>query len=212
MNKRLISKIGVIYIVLLSVLSYIVLSIFFWNTQFDINLKLYLNIVVYLEIFGLIIMVLSILFEFRQELVRSFLFGIAGATIVLIYLFYTFVVVIDDTSINDDLNLLLNEFRLFYLFPSTGLLISIYVLNIFSLISRSRISETEIDTVKRYVLDLEPYPTKIEIKEISEKTKIDKGMVSKVVKEMIETRDINAEYYKSTNSILFRQEEELSQS
>ena len=83
-------------------------------------------------------------------------------------------------------------------------------MNTFSLISRSRISESESDNVKRHILDLIPHSKKIEIKEISEKTKIDRGTVSKIVENMIETRDINAEYFRSTNSILFHHEKELS--
>ncbi len=211
MKKKLVSTIGIIYVVLLGVLSYIIMSIFFWNTQFDV--KHYLNIVVYAEIFGLIVILPSILFEFRQDFLRSFFFGIAGATIVLIYLYYTFIVASDGwTYTTAELKPLLNDFKLLYLFPSTGIIISIYVLNAFSLISRSRISESESDNVKRYILDLIPHSNKIEIKEISEKTKIDRGTVSKIVEIMIEARDIKAEYFRSTNSILFRHEKELSPS
>jgi hypothetical protein len=79
------------------------------------------------------------------------------------------------------------------------------ILNAFLLISNRRLNVEEEALIKRTVLDLGTKFSRLDVKEISEKCKVDKGTIVKVVKNMVGNQEIYAEYFKSSNSVSFNQ-------
>lgn len=66
--------------------------------------------------------------------------------------------------------------------------------------------------IRKTVLDLSIKFTRLEIREIREECKVDhEDLVIKVIKEMIKNKEIYAEYFKSSNSILFNQQANIDE-
>jgi len=65
--------------------------------------------------------------------------------------------------------------------------------------------------IKKTILDLGTKFTRLEVKEIGEKCKVDKITIIKVIKEMIENQEIYAEYFKSSNSVAFNQQANINE-
>lgn len=65
--------------------------------------------------------------------------------------------------------------------------------------------ETDLLLVKKTILKLGTMFDRLDIHEISEKCGIDKSSIISVIKEMVNNKEIYAEYFKSTNSVAFNQ-------
>lgn len=65
--------------------------------------------------------------------------------------------------------------------------------------------------IKKTIIDLGTKFTRLEVKEIAEKCKVDKNSITNVVKNMIENQEIYAEYFKSTKSVSFNQQANIDE-
>ena len=65
--------------------------------------------------------------------------------------------------------------------------------------------ETDLNLVKKTILKLSTMFDRLDIHEVSEKCGIDKNSIISVIKEMVNNKEIYAEYFKSSNSVAFNQ-------
>ncbi|GAG80484.1 unnamed protein product, partial [marine sediment metagenome] len=76
-----------------------------------------------------------------------------------------------------------------------------FILNTLMLIPRLTESREKRESLKRKILDLGTQFTRLEIKEISEKCDEDYELIIRIIKSMINNREIYAEYFNSTKTI-----------
>ena len=81
-----------------------------------------------------------------------------------------------------------------------------FILNTLMLIPRLTESREKRESLKRKILDLGTQFTRLEIKEISEKCNQDYELIIRIIKNMIINREIYAEYFNSTRTIVINQQ------
>lgn len=84
------------------------------------------------------------------------------------------------------------------------LIMSIYIL-IYLHKSRKNVDFSEETKIRQIILDAGTKFSRIKIKEISENSKVDKISILKVIKDMIQNREIYGEYFGSSRTISFNQ-------
>lgn len=80
-----------------------------------------------------------------------------------------------------------------------------FIINVIFLILKNIEIIKEEALIKRKVLDFGTKITRLKINDISEKTKVDKDTCIKVLRKMIENKEIFAEYFNSSKTIAFNQ-------
>jgi len=87
----------------------------------------------------------------------------------------------------------------------TGSLIgffSIYfVLTLFLIIKKSK----ETAEIKKKILDLSVKLTRVEVKEISERVKVDNNAVKRVMKEMVQNEEVYGKFFSTSKALVFNQ-------
>jgi len=94
------------------------------------------------------------------------------------------------------------------------LLIFLCLINIVTYLFNKYYNKRIIDEktiIKRIILDFCTKYTRLEIKEITEESKIDKQTIIGVVKDMIKNEEIYAHYFKSTNMVVFNQQANIDE-
>lgn len=65
--------------------------------------------------------------------------------------------------------------------------------------------------VKKKILDLSTKLTRVEVKEISERVKIDKDTVKRVMKEMVQNKKVYGKYFSTSKALVFNQKANISE-
>jgi hypothetical protein len=94
--------------------------------------------------------------------------------------------------------------NIFLFIISVILLGGIIAVNI--IITTAKFEDEDISLVKKTILELSTKFTRLSVKEISEKTKVDKDTIIRAITSMIARREIHAEYFKSTKMVSFDQQ------
>lgn len=85
-------------------------------------------------------------------------------------------------------------------------IISYNLLFAFTIIfNRMKFKKDEITLIK-IILNLSTQFARLEVREISEDCKVDRDTIVKIVKKLIESKEIYADYFKSTKSVAFNQQ------
>jgi hypothetical protein len=153
-----------------------------------------------LFIYGLIELTLIIVSLIYLQILRkreSIIFGILGTTFLLIEFFIHFSSYFFDSQFSIGMG-----FITFFISISLIFMINI----IFLLLNESKIENFD---VKSLVLDLGTKYDRLEVKEISQKSKIDGISIVYILKDMIKSQEINAEYFSSSRAIVFDQRANL---
>jgi len=156
----------------------------------------------YLGWIGPLFVFFSIAYVFYLNINRAILTGVVGCTIIGFIIGGIFII---GSSIN------LNPSNLLYLFIGLLLIIIMCSVNVVLFEFKSRQDIEEEAVIKRIILDLGIKFTRLEVKEISEKCKVDRTTVLEVLKNMIENQEIYAEYFKTTKSVSFNQQANIDE-
>lgn len=65
--------------------------------------------------------------------------------------------------------------------------------------------------IKKKILDLSTKITRVEVKEISERVKIDKDTVKKVMKEMVQRKEVFGKYFSTSRALVFNQKANIDE-
>lgn len=94
------------------------------------------------------------------------------------------------------------------IFPLLDRVLFVYLLIFYSTLlfySRRKIIKEE-SIIRKVLLDLSTKHTRLEVRELSERTNSDADTLKKVALEMIENNEIFARYFSASRSIVFNQE------
>ena len=168
-----------------------ILQLRFFGTT---NIKLVLNFEIYLLFSALFLIALSLIYYYYLDIRKIIILGSIGNTIIFII-----------TIINNHVIYEYPEFPEVVPFFFSGLLTLVSSLVIYSilLISLIRLKQSEFLLVKKTILDLGTHFAQLEIREIAEECKIDKNTIIKIVMDMIDKKEIFADYFNSTKTVIF---------
>lgn len=167
------------------------------------------------QFIGLGIYIISIVFVYRLEFRRSLIVSCLGFILFLIPDIAQFSIqsniISHQLGMNsEEFNFLLKSFNpisntisvLVYIFLITQILIFI-----------SQFIESAEDKikVKKQILKLGTKFTRLQVKEIAEKCKVNHSMIIRIAKEMINNKEIYAEYFKSSKSVVFNQQANIDE-
>ena len=149
---------------------------------------------------GVFVIIISIFFLLRYNLENAFFYGIVGTSIMTIM----FIIVIVELFIFNSLTITL----IFELLP----IILLYSINciIYLLMYYSPTIKEEA-LVKRIILEMGTKFSRTEIKEVSEKSRVDITSIIKIVKQMITNQEIHGIYFNSTETIAFNQQSNIKE-
>jgi len=149
---------------------------------------------------ALIFILISIIQIYLLKIRTTFIFSLIGTSI----LFYVF----------------LTEFQLMPYF-SMHILIPIFSISGFTLIFYSYTlflilflilkNPKETAEIKKKILDLSTKLTRVEVKEISERVKIDKDTVKKIMKEMVQRKEVFGKYFSTSRALVFNQKANIDE-
>ncbi|MHA2035787.1 MAG: hypothetical protein ACW972_10595 [Promethearchaeota archaeon] len=94
-----------------------------------------------------------------------------------------------------------------------GILSWIVLSTISIILSRVKFKEKEEDMslIKKTILELGIKFDRLEVHDISEKCGADKSSIIRVIKEMVKNNEVYAEYFKTTNSVVFNQKANIEE-
>jgi len=228
MNRKSINVFGTLYILLLSMNIFILFIIYNWiNTLYytspnETSLPILvsdINLQINIAFLGTLLIIISVVLLFIKKLSRSSTLGFIGNILQLILLFSPPIVFYGQKSNMepDKYIQFTNEFgsiSVFYLLCFC----LIFLINIMPLLYdrfKQDIQETAI--IHRVILDLGTKYTKLQVKEIAEtcknelNTKIELNTIIKKIREMIANNEIYAQYFRSTNSVVFNQQSNIEE-
>ena len=210
MNKKTSFRIGVIYGIIYVVFLSLILILFPY--QFTINHDAPINenhslisSLTLSELFllpiGLILIFLSIFYIYRLEIIKAITFGITGWIIISIILFFLYnVFIVFPFMINSIL----------FIICMILLLISISIIILLGIL-KSVSNFNEQAKIRKEILELGIKFTRLEVREISEKCKVDRDAIIDVIKKMIANKEIYAEFFKSSKTISFNQQANIDE-
>jgi hypothetical protein len=161
-----------------------------------------LKIIIYFTYpFGFLFILISGFYIYRLKIKKSIIFGIVGTIIYVLTVFYFTIVYLQ----NRELQLLLLIFL--------WVLSSILNIIIFTLLRSEKKELTFEDEmiIKKIVLDLGTKYTRLEVREISEKCGNVSDSIIGVLNSMIMNKEIYAEFFKSSNTVLFDQQANIDE-
>jgi len=228
MNRKSINVFGTLYILLLSINIFILFIIYNWiNTLYyaspnEMSLPILvsdINLQINIAFLGTLLIIISVILLFFKKLNRSSTLGFIGILLQLILLFSPPIVFYGQKyNMEPDKYIqFTNEFgsiSAFYLLC----ICLIFLINIIPLLYdrfKPDIHETAI--IRKLILDLGTKYPKLQVKEIAEtcknelKTKIELSTIIRRIREMIANNEIYAQYFKSSNTIVFNQQSNIEE-
>lgn len=169
-----------------------------------INILFVLQIVLlnqYFWLFYLAFQAISITFFFRLKVLKALIIGIIGSIESILYIMYDIMIL-----------------PVLYEGIWTSMDVSTFILRIIFIICSFSIQayitymiikppKKEVENIKESVLEMSEKYTIATIKEISEKSKSDHYIVSKVLAKMIKENQINADYFRRSKKVAFYSKE-----
>lgn len=210
MNKKTSVRISIIYGIFCIIFLFSMLILF--PFQFTINFDAPINenytlisLLTLSELFllpiGLMLIFLSIFYIYHLKIIRSITIGyigwlIIGIVLLFLYIIFTFFPLMINSAI-------FNICMILFLISIS----IIILLNILKAISNF----DEQAKIRKTILDLGTKFTRLEVREISEKCKIDRDAIIDIIKKMIVNKEIYAEYFKSSKTISFNQQANIDE-
>jgi hypothetical protein len=201
------------YGILLGVISTIISVIFFINAiliigsisimqVFDSGDTFLLLLYYYLLPFNLIQFIVSFLI-FRTNFKNGLIFSLfSSISIIIVLISFSnppqYIIEIQSTIFH---NILLNS----------GFLICFFVIDFVLIILLKRENPKEVAEIKRKILDLSTKLTRVEVKEIAERVKTNRNLVKKVMRTMLENREVYGKYFSSSRALVFNQKVNIAE-
>jgi len=162
------------------------------------------DLLFYLYFLSYVFILISIYYLYHLKIRRSIIFGIVGTSFYLITVLNFMVIY---PVFRDDSNYSSSESNQFLLIIFFLLFCSIInAIIIFLLRSEKKILAFEDEAIiKKTILDLGTKFTRLETREISEKSGYDSDSIVKVLNSMISRNEIYAEYFKTASTVSFDQ-------
>ena len=217
MKSSKLNKIGLVYMIIIAVFYLIViiyhisLAMFMdsllWGESIDLDLYSILDdpfkAAGLVGMISLILIIPSIIYIFSMKLKLVSIFGFVSI-ITLIFYFgvHINIVVIIPSNQYSTSNLLF--FILLWMLFALIVLINV-------LLKMVKISEEDTSLVKKSILELSIKFTRLRVKEIAEKSKVDKDTIILTIKEMIAKKEIYAEYFNSSKTVSFNKEANIDE-
>jgi len=108
-------------------------------------------------------------------------------------------------------NIVSNE----YYFNFLSFLVSVFlffpVIGVQFLLIKVKITIEDISIVKKAILNLSTKFTRLQVREIAERTKIDKDTIIRTIKSMITRKEIHAQYFESSKEVSFDKDANISE-
>lgn len=136
---------------------------------------------------------------FFKLLIRTgtFLTYIINIPIVFVLIFYLYYI--------DPLSDVPSNIGLFFLSLIISSLILVFSLTLILYLSNLKPKFEQIQIIKKKILELSTKITRIEMREASELSKIDKDTVKKVMKEMVQNKEVYGKFFSTSKSLVFNQ-------
>ncbi|KKM96127.1 hypothetical protein LCGC14_1181200 [marine sediment metagenome] len=187
MKKKLVYGIGIANVCLLIFIWFVLTSRLSGIFDFEFTQAISDLILIsdQLNLLNAVIIIITILFLFTLEVRKALIIGIIG------FSFY-----------------LLNEINIMLLTSSYLILRVLVIIFYFSLqiilyYKHFKRNLKEVEIIKDIIYNLRRKFTITKILEITERSKSDKNIVQDTINEMIENKDINADYFKRSKTIVF---------
>ena len=198
MNKKHVNLFGLMNLVFIIVL--LIMFTKFGDTYFDrwVALNQFNKSVIFISGFifyvTYIIFFLSIAYIFYFDINKAILFGFFESSVNLVILIifiiiYTFEYLINKNAI--------------YFITYSMIIAGLVIINIMLFTFKSGQTVSKEALIRKTILDLGTKFDRLEVKEISEECDVNKNSIIIVIKEMIQNRDIFAEYFNSSKSVSF---------
>ena len=217
MKSKKVNKIGLVY-VLTIVVFYLIVIVYhlglasfmdslLWGESIDLDLYRRLDnpfkLAGFAGMISLISIIPSIIYIFSMKLNLATIFGFVSIITLIFYFgIHINIVVIIPSYRYSTSNLLL--FILLWILFALIVLFNI-------LLKRVKVSEEDTSLVKKSILELSKKFYRLRVKEIAEKSKVDKDTIITTIKEMIVKKEIYAEYFKSSKTVSFNKEANIDE-
>ena len=210
MRKKTVYDFGIIYIILLILTYNVIFSRFYWYSwEYDINNKeigdfllFYYDFQIYYNTFSLVIIIITIIFIFSLKITIANILGVLGTILYIIGTLLMFYV---------HLNLAPYRFPIYYLPLVFIVLVSYFLIHSFLILLNLKTNVDEELKIKKTILDIGTKFTESQVQEISEKCNSDKNTIVRIIKKMIENKEIYAEYFKSSKTVAFYQQQNINE-
>ena len=210
MKKEQLSRYGIYFTILIGVFYAAIIiyniglyifawDVLLWSGQHDLHYALEgrFQIASFIGM-GSLIVIPSVFLLFKLKKKLACILGWVGIGFAIIYLLQHFSMIIIILSNGYPVNNL-------YLFITSVFFLGAMIVTNLN-ITTIKIKEEETSLVKKAILELSTKFTRLNVKEISENTNIDKDTIIRVITSMISQKEIHAEFFKSTKMVSFDQQ------
>jgi DNA-binding MarR family transcriptional regulator len=97
------------------------------------------------------------------------------------------------------------------IFSISGFTLIFYSYTLFLILFLILKNPKETAEIKKKILDLSTKLTRVEVKEISERVKIDKDTVKKIMKEMVQRKEVFGKYFSTSRALVFNQKANIDE-
>lgn len=150
--------------------------------------------------FGLLLIALSYKFIKNLDIMHAFKYGIAGCSllifnIIFILIFYP----------------MYSHYSFVFYYDIFSIILFCVFLGLIFRYQNSLKEASDETRIRKTILDFGTKLTRLKVDEIAEKTKTFHATIIDVVNDMIESREIYARYFESSNSVVFNQEKNIEE-
>lgn len=163
----------------------------------------YYGFMVLIEDISIIPSIISIIMIFRSKIKMTRIFGGITAVLLIIIVILTLITDIFYSSNFSAINIILLVISLLL----TACISIMIIIRIFLLKSE----EADLISIRKMILDLSTKFTRLRVKEIAEKCKVDDLSIINVIKKMIKNNEIYADYFKSSQTVAFDQQRNIKE-
>lgn len=217
MKRSKLNKIGLVYVLtivgfyLIVIIYHLGLATFMdgllWGESIDLDLNRSLDnpfkLAGFVGMISLISIIPTIIYIFSMKLKLATIFGYVSIITLIFYFGVHINIVLIIPSNQYSTSNLLFFILLWILFAL------IVLFNM--LLKRVKGSEEDTSLIKKSILELSTKFTRLRVKEIAEKSKVDKDTIILTIKEMIVKKEIYAEYFKSSKTVSFNKEANIDE-
>lgn len=163
--------------------------------ELDYELRAYYLVILSYSWLGLFIILLSNFYIFIFELQKAILVGIIS----IVFHIVIFIIILGITK-NLDFEIIFLELTFYFLFIINSIGFTLLLIK-----NKLKPRKKDVVLIKRTTLDYGTQHSRLEIREIASKCRLDKTTVTDVIKEMVKNEEVYAEYFSSSKSIVFDQ-------